>query len=89
MAENRNGNSDPMKPDPTMSSAVLINGGATRQGMPGWEGGNDSEGDKDSVDTEVKVFAPQYSRLAGECRRRSAYPRYFASIVKPEYEGVP
>jgi hypothetical protein len=60
MAENRSGNSEPKKPEPTMSSAVLINGGATRHGMPGAADGSDSVG------TAFKVFAPWFSRHAAE-----------------------
>ena len=33
MAENRSGSSEPRKPEPIMSRAVLIKGGATRHGM--------------------------------------------------------
>jgi hypothetical protein len=33
IAENRNGSRVPKKPEPSMISAVLISGGATRHGM--------------------------------------------------------
>src|ERR1700732_3294665 len=39
-AENRNGSSEPKKPEPTMISAVLISGGATRHGMAVAGGGS-------------------------------------------------
>ena len=39
-AENRNGSSEPKKPEPSMSSAVLISGGATRHGMAVTEPGS-------------------------------------------------
>jgi hypothetical protein len=72
-----------------MSSAVLINGGATRQGMPGSEVGSDS------LCAALKLFASRFSRHAAECRRRGAYRHHFASLLNSKYElnsrheGVP
>jgi hypothetical protein len=39
IAENRSGSSEPRYPEPNMISAVLIKGGATRQGIAAAEPG--------------------------------------------------